>query len=490
MALLRFVYLLLLFTRYNCFFILGLLNLKSLFLFNMLYNKNSQKQAQRFTKFLVSAGPVFIKLAQVISTRVDLFSETYIAELKKLRDSVKPISKKHIIKVIENDFHSSVNDIFLEISDNPIASASIAQVHRAKLLDGSDVIVKVIKPKTFKLFKQDVALLKLIFSFLQAFSKRGKISKPLKIVAHLEDVMKLELDLRFEAASMDELRENFVKDSVLYIPKVYWNYVSQSVLVEEFIDGISLNQIDKLKDTGVNLNKITEDLTKIFFLQILRDGYFHADMHAGNIFITKKGQVAFVDFGIMGRLSLSLRKYLFDLFLAFVNKDYKKASEIHFSAGWISKEYNVDDFALACRCIMAKLLDRPQKDIKIGELLEQLFIISGNFEMEIQEDLLLLQKNLMYLENLGRVLSPNENMWVLSKKIITENIDKNIIFKETLKDKYKNWLSEAIQVKDNFLNYNKILQEQNKIIVNNAKWNKIVAIFVFIIVVLLILSNN
>lgn len=486
MALLRFVYLLLLFTRYNCFFILGLLNSKWLFLFNILYNKNSQKQAQRFTKFLVSAGPVFIKLAQVISTRVDLFSEIYINELKKLRDNVKPISKKHIIKVIKNDFHSSINDIFAEISENPIASASIAQVHRAKLLDGSDVIIKVIKPKTFKLFRQDVALLKLIFSFLQTFSKRGKISKPLRIVTHLEDVMKLELDLRFEASSMDELRENFEQDSVLYIPKVYWNYVSQSVLVEEFIDGVSLNYIDELKGKGINLNKITESLTQIFFLQILRDGYFHADMHAGNIFVTKSGQVALVDFGIMGRLSLSLRKYLFDLFLAFVNKDYKRAAEIHFQAGWISKEYNVDDFALACRSIMAKLLDRPQKDIKIGELLEQLFIISGNFEMEIQEDLLLLQKNLMYLENLGRVLSPDENMWVLSKKIITDNIDKNAVFKETIKDKYKSWIDEAMQVKDNFLGLSKILQEQNEIIANNAKWIKILAIFIFFIVVLLI----
>ena len=422
MALLRIAYLLLLFIRYNCFFILGLLNSRWLFLFNIMYNKNSKKQAQRFTKFLVSAGPVFIKLAQVMSTRVDLFSETYIIELKKLRDSVKPVHYNKIIKVIENDFNQSISEVFLEISQEPIASASIAQVHKAKLLDGQSVIVKVIKPKTFKLFKQDIALLKLIFSILQSFSKRGKISKPLKIVTHLEEVMKLELDLRFEAASMDELRENFVNDSVLYVPKVYWNYVSKNVLVEEFIEGVSLNNIDDIKNSGVNLNKITEDLTKIFFLQILRDGYFHADMHAGNIFITKSGQVALVDFGIMGRLSLSLRKYLFDLFLAFVNKDYKKAAEIHFSAGWISNKYNVDDFALACRCIMAKLLDKPQKDIKIGELLEQLFIISGNFEMEIQEDLLLLQKNLMYLENLGRILSPNDNMWVLSKKIISEAI--------------------------------------------------------------------
>lgn len=487
MVLLRIAYLLLLFARYNCFFILGLLNSKCLFLFNIQYNKNSQKQAQRFTQFLVSAGPVFIKLAQVISTRVDLFSETYITELKKLRDSVNPIAKKHIVKIIERDFNQNIADIFLELSDVPLASASIAQVHKAKLLDGKDVIVKVIKPKTSKLFRQDIALLKLIFTILQTFSKRGKISKPLKIVTHLEEVMKLELDLRFECASMDELRDNFVNDKVLYIPKIYWNYVSQNVLVEEFIDGVSLNNVSELKNRNLNLNKITEDLTKIFFLQILRDGYFHADMHAGNIFVNKSGQVAFVDFGIMGRLSLPLRKYLFDLFLAFVNKDYKKASEIHFQAGWISNKYNVDDFALACRSIMAKLLDKAQKDIKIGELLQQLFIISGNFEMEIQQDLLLLQKNLMYLENLGRVLSPNENMWLLSKKIISDNIDKNLVFKDTIKNKYKVFLNEAIQIKNNFLNYNKIIKENNDITLNNSKLIRILVFFVFFILVLLIL---
>lgn len=450
-----------------------------------MYNKNSKRQAKRFCKFLVSAGPVFIKLAQVLSTRVDLFSETYMIELKKLRDNVNPVSKKKIIKIIENDFKEKIEEIFLELSDYPIASASIAQVHKAKLLDGSIVIVKVIKPKTSKLFKQDIALLKLIFTILQNFSKRGKVSKPLKIVNHLEEVMKLELDLRFEGASIDEFKENFEGESILYIPKIYWNYMSENVLVEEFIDGISLNNIEEIKASGLDLDQITEKLTKIFFLQILRDGYFHGDMHQGNIFVLKTGQISLVDFGIMGRLSLSLRRYLFDLFLAFVNRDYKKASEIHFKAGWISNKYNVDDFALACRCIMAKLLDKPQKDIKIGELLEQLFIISGNFEMEIQEDLLLLQKNLMYLENLGRVLSPNSNMWLLSKRIITENINEKEIFKESMIDKYNILLEEAILIKNNILNRNKLIQEQNEALRNNSQIIKLFVVLVFFILVLL-----
>ncbi len=486
MALFRFVYLLLLFSWYNCFFILGLLNSKWLFIFNWLYNKNSKRQARRLAKFLVSAGPVFIKLAQVMSTRVDLFSEVYILELKKLRDSVSPVSKKRIIKIIEQDFHQKIEEIFSEISNEPIASASIAQVHKAKLLDGSNVVIKVIKPKTYKLFQQDISLLKLIFTILQNFSKRGKVSKPLKIVNHLEEIMKLELDLRFEGASMDELRENFINDPILYIPKVYWNYMTEHVLVEEFLDGISLNKIEELKQKNFNLDKITEKLTKIFFLQILRDGYFHGDMHQGNLFVLKNEQIAFVDFGIMGRLSLSLRKYLFDLFLAFVNRDYKKASEIHFQAGWISNKYNIDDFALACRCIMAKLLDKPQKDIKIGELLEQLFIISGNFEMEIQEDLLLLQKNLMYLESLARSLSPDKNMWLLSKDVISKNLDKNKIFQESLKDKYKICLNEVIQIKNSIISHNKIIQERNAILLNNSRVGKLVVILIFFIVLLLI----
>ncbi|MDR0483880.1 MAG: ubiquinone biosynthesis regulatory protein kinase UbiB [Alphaproteobacteria bacterium] len=488
MALLRFIHLGLLFVRYNCFFILGLLNSKWLFLFNILYNKKSQKQAVRFAKFLSAAGPVFIKLAQLMSTRVDLFSEVYLEELKKLRDKVKPIPYKKIVKVIEADFGAKIEEIFLEINKEAIASASVAQVHKAKLLDGSEVIVKVIKPKTTKLFKQDIALLKILFSILQNTSKRGKTSKPLRIINHLEDTMKLELDLRFEAAAMDELKENFNGESYVYIPKVYWNYVSESCLVEEFINGVSLNNIYTLKQGNYSLDKITRNLATIFFLQVLQDGYFHGDMHSGNIFVLPDEVICFVDFGIMGRISPSLRKYLFDVFTAFVNKDYKKAAEIHFKAGWVSSKYNVDDFALACRSIMAKLLDKPQKDIKIGELLRQLFIISGNFEMEIQEDLLLLQKNLMYLENLGRVLSPDENLWMMSKEIIAENINTHQAFKESLKDKYHNFLVDLDSIKNSFINRNQILQENNNILLNNSKWYKRFFVLVVIIIVLLILK--
>ncbi|MDR2007644.1 MAG: hypothetical protein LBQ34_01565 [Alphaproteobacteria bacterium] len=486
MALLRFLYLGLLFTRYNCFFILGLLNSKWLFFFNVLYNKNSQRQAVRFAAFLSAAGPVFIKLAQAMSTRVDLFSGVYIEELKKLRDKVSPIPFKHIVRVVEADFGMRIDEIFAEIEPTALASASVAQVHKAKLRSGEDVILKVIKPKTAKLFKQDISLLKLIFGLLQSMSKRGQTSKPLKLITHLEDVMKLELDLRFEAAAMDELRENFLEESMIYIPKVYWNYVSSSCLVEEFINGVSLNNIDTIKQNNYDLDKITKNLATVFFLQVLRDGYFHGDMHSGNIFIMSNEVIGFVDFGIMGRVSPSLRKYLFDVFLAFVNKNYKKAAEIHFKAGWVSSKYNVDDFALACRSIMAKLLDKPQKDIKIGELLRQLFIIAGNFEMEIQEDLLLLQKNLMYLENLGRVLSPEQNLWVLSNEIISKNIDKNLAFKEAIADKYHKFIADVIQIKNSFSEKNKILTEQNNILANNSKWLKILVILAIVMIGLLI----
>ncbi len=466
MAILRFLHLLFLFGRHNCFFLLGFLNFKILFLFKYLYNPKSSKQAVRLRKFLVSAGPVFIKLAQLLATRVDIFSEEYLRELRQLRDKVPYTQYSRILKIIQAEIGAEYLDKFADISKESLASASVAQVHRATLKDGTPVIIKVIKPNTKNLFQRDIRLLKLMFRTLEIFSKQAKISKPLHLVNHLESITKLELDMRFEAAAVEEFRENFNDDKNIYIPKIYWNLTSQSVLVEEWIDGISINDMSSLQQSGIKLDSITEMLSRSFFTQVLKHGFFHGDIHQGNIIITKNKQLCFVDFGIMGRVDSKLKKYLLDLFAAFLNKDFKKAAEIHFLAGWISDKYSVEDFSLACRAIVEKVMYVPQKDIKLGELLEQLFIISTNFEMEIQENLLLLQKNFMYLENIGRTLSPQNNMWIISKKIITDIFKDENFIQQKIMSFYENLNVKARNFTNILTTQIRLIEEQNKTIKN------------------------
>ncbi|MFL1780659.1 2-polyprenylphenol 6-hydroxylase [Candidatus Hepatincolaceae symbiont of Richtersius coronifer] len=419
MRLIRLIYLII---RHNCIFLIAFLPVPFFRIFRKLYKENSQKQARRLVRFLEEAGPVYIKLGQMLSTRSYLFSEIYLTELNKLRDNTKAYPNKLVYKIIEEAFQTQISNLFLEINPIPVASGSIAQVYKGKLPNNQVVAIKVIKPNTFKLFQQDIKLLGAICKGLEGLSPRSRISKPSKIIKHLQYTMQLELNLKFEAASMDEIRENFKSDPDVYIPQVYWEYVATNVLVQEWVDGIKIDNLIALKGAGFDLDTITKKLTKIFFYQSLRDGFFHGDIHPGNMFVMKNGAICLIDFGIMGRLSPELQIYIKDLFIAFLNKDYKKAARIHFKAGWVNEKYSVDDFALACRGIVEQTFNLPQEKILLGKILENLFIISQIFEMEIQESLISLQKSLLYLENIGRTLSPKQNMWILSQPIIMKYI--------------------------------------------------------------------
>jgi ubiquinone biosynthesis protein len=401
-----------------------------------LYNPNSTTQAIALKKFLNST-PLLIKLGQLLATRIDLFSTTFIEQLKTLNDNTKNEDINFLKKIFYKEFNQDVQQIFQDISQNSVASASVAKVYKAKL-NNQNVAIKVLNPKIKKYMKLDIALLKILFKFLELFSATAKISKPTKIINYLENQIKFELDLRFEGASADQLREHFKTDKDIYIPKIYWDYTGKDIIVEEWIDGIKIDDKNSLLQNNIDLNDVTKKLAKIFFLQTLHNGFFHGDIHSGNTFVLKTGQICFIDFGIMGHLNNKLKFYVKEVFVAFLNKDYNKASTIHFEAGWVKEPHKIEEFSLACRSIVEKIFHLPQNQIQIGKLLEQLFLISKMFDMEIQQDLLLLQKNLVYLENTGRILCPNDNMWIMSKDIITQNIKNDILTPHYYKYKASN----------------------------------------------------
>ncbi|UQY80664.1 putative protein kinase UbiB [Candidatus Hepatincola sp. Av] len=455
MIVLRLCHITYLFIRYNCFFLL----------YSSLKLSTSKTRSTRLVKFLEYGGPIFIKLGQVLSTRVDMFNDVFLEELQKLRDQAKPINSVIIDNILFQELHLKVQDVFQEIEETPVASASIAQIHKGVLKNGKTVALKIIKPNTARIFKQDIAILKILFWLIEVLTKRGRISKPTRIIDYLEKSIKMELDLSYEAAAIDEFRDNFKEDPDVYVPKVYWSYVSKNILVEEWIDGFKITDISQIQNNNLSLESITKKITKVFFVQTLQYGFFHGDIHPGNVFVLKTGQIALVDFGIMGRLDEKNQDYLTNLFIAFLNKDYYKAAKIHFDAGWISNKYTIEDFSLACRSIVEKILYLPQEEIMLGDLLHQLFVISGDFAMEIQENLLLLQKNLLYLEHIGRKLSPKNNMWIVSKSIIEENISNRYGLEYYIKKLYMEPLNEFKLLKESLFTYNcslvKLLHKQS-----------------------------
>ncbi len=478
MFIFRILKLIYLFFRYNCFFLLGMINHPLFFIFKILYNPQSKSQAKRLKKFFENAGPLFIKLGQLLSTRVDILSKIFIQELQLLKDSNKSSSFNILKKLFYKNFNEDINNIFTNISPKSVGSASIALVFKANL-NNSPVAIKIIKPKSISIIKNDLAILSVIFKILEFISYRAKTSKITKLIEHLKYQISFELDLRLESAAAEKMSENFKHNSHIYIPKIYWQYTNQHILTQEWINGIKIDDIQTLKDNNFNLLDITKRFSEIFFHQTLRDGFFHGDIHSGNIFVLPNGKIAFIDFGIIGKLNNKLKFYIKEVFLAFLNKNYDLASQIHFDAGWISKKYKVEDFSLACRSIVEKIFNLPQEEVKLGELLQQLFSISSMFEMEIQEDLLILQKNLLYFENICKILSPKENIWVLCKNILNKNAPSTQNINSYLQYKTSNILDS---VKNDILN---VVSTYNK----NKYHNKLIFINLLLCIIIVFLLS-
>jgi len=384
------------------------------------------RPGQRLAAALQETGPSFIKLGQALSTRSDLLGEEFSADLSRLQDSLAPFPTEQARSTIEAEFSKKIEDLFIEFEDTPVAAASIAQVHFAVTRDGREVAVKVLRPNIELAFQKDINLFLWIAKLFEAAKPEYRRLRPVETIHTLAESIKLEMDLRFEAAAAAELKENMKEVEGFNVPSINWQLTGQRVLTSERVHGIPIDDITALRSAGHNTNDLLEKSARAFFVQVFHYGFFHADMHPGNMFVRADGGLVAVDFGIMGRLDNKTRRHLGEILMAFLTRDYRRAAEVHFEAGWIPKQQSVDTFAQACRAIAEPILDLPQNEISIAKLLGLLFSISKTFNMETQPQLILLQKTMLTAEGTGRKLNPEANMWLMSKPLIEDWMASNL----------------------------------------------------------------
>ncbi|MDR0457987.1 MAG: ubiquinone biosynthesis regulatory protein kinase UbiB [Burkholderiaceae bacterium] len=386
----------------------------------------SAPRGQRLREALERLGPIFVKFGQVLSTRRDLMPPDIADELAKLQDRVPPFPAEVAIAAIERAFKKPLSELFLSFEREPVASASIAQVHFATLRDqqgrARDAAVKVLRPGMLKIIEQDLALIRSMAAWVERLSADGKRLKPREVVAEFDKYLHDELDLMREAASAAQLRRNMAGLNLVLIPEVFWDMCHTDVMVMERMRGIPIGRIPALRAAGVDLPRLARDGVTLFFTQVFRDGFFHADMHPGNIMVSTApesfGRYIALDFGIMGTLTQSDKEYLAQNFAAFFRRDYKRVAELHIESGWVPRGTRVDELEAAVRSVCEPYFDRPLKQISLGMVLMRLFQTSRRFHVEIQPQLVLLQKTLLNIEGLGRQLDPDLDLWSTAKPFL------------------------------------------------------------------------
>lgn len=398
-------------------------------------------------------GPIFVKFGQTLSTRRDLLAVDIADELSKLQDQVPPFSGVEAKKFIEKEYKQPVENIFSDFNIVPLASASIAQIHQATLLNGKEVVIKILRPTIKKRIKEDIALLYFLANLAMRYWKKGKRFKPVQIVAEFEESILGELDLMREAANASQLRRNFHFSPLLYVPEIYWPYTHNNAIVMERIHGIPIRNIAQLKKHNVNLKRLAERGIEIFFTQVFRDSFFHADMHPGNIFVAHENpqepRYIVVDFGIMGMLSPQDKRYIAENFLAFFRRDYRRVAILHVESGWAPPNTRIDLFETAIRTICEPNFEKPLAEISFGEMLMRLFQMAGRFNIEIQPQLILLQKTLLNIEGLGRQLYPELDLWKTAKPFLERWIRQEIgprAFLRKVREYAPIWLEQLPEV--------------------------------------------
>ena len=414
-----------------------------------LIKSKKNNRAIRLRLALESLGPIFIKFGQMLSTRKDLLPSDIANELSKLQDKVPPFEFKKVKQTIENSYSKKITSVFKEFNEKPIASASVAQVHFAKLHNGEKVAVKILRPNIESEVKKDIKLLHLIANILYKIWSDGKRLKPDEVVSEFERHTQSELNLLLEAGHCSHLGENFKDKKLLVVPNVFWDYCHEKVMVMERMDGIPISNIDAIKKNKIDLSELAKNGVEIFFTQVFRDGFFHADMHPGNIQVAKSGKYIAMDFGIMGTLNEQDKLYLAKNFAAFFKRDYREVARVHIESGWVPSETSIDEFENAIRSVCEPIFNKPLKDISFGKLLIRLFQTSKKFNMEIQPQLTMLQKTLLNVEGLGRDLDPNLDLWVTARPFLEnwlkEQIGpKNLI--NRIKKEFPNWVDVAPQL--------------------------------------------
>ncbi len=387
------------------------------------WNRDISEPAEtRVRKALEELGPIYVKFGQAISTRPDLLSDAFAIELAKLQDDVTPFAKEESVEIVEKSLKKPVSEAFAEFSQEILASASIAQVHSAKLHSGEEVIVKIVRPGIAKTIKRDVSLMYLFAKMANFLSSDAKRLRLPEVVAEFEKTINDELDLQQEAANGSVLRDNFKDIDILYVPEIFWNYSSKNVLVMERVYGVPISDMETLNKNNVNLEKLAANGVTIFFTQVFYHQYFHADMHPGNIFVDIKDpenpKYIAIDFGIMGSLNNEDQHYLAENFLAFFNRDYRRVAQLHIDSGWVPSYVKVTDFEAAIRKSSEPIFGKPIAEISFGQFLITLFQTARKFDMEVQPQLILLQKTFLNIEGLGRVLYPELDLWDTGKPIL------------------------------------------------------------------------
>jgi ubiquinone biosynthesis protein len=392
----------------------------------LFFRGRSRPRAERLRLALERLGPIFVKFGQVLSTRRDLLPPDIADELARLQDRVPPFDSAVAVGIIERAFGRPVSEIFSSFEREPVASASIAQVHFATLRgrDGveREVAVKVLRPGMLPVIEKDLALMRTMAGWVENLSADGKRLKPREVVAEFDTYLHDELDLVREAANAAQLRRNMAGLDLVLIPEMFWDYCASDVIVMERMKGIPISQVDRLRAAGVDIRKLARDGVTIFFTQVFRDGFFHADMHPGNIQVSVEpatfGRYISLDFGIVGTLTEFDKEYLAQNFTAFFRRDYKRVAELHIESGWVPPQTRVDALESAIRGVCEPYFDRPLKEISLGMVLLRLFQTSRRFNVEIQPQLVLLQKTLLNIEGLGRQLDPDLDLWQTAKPFL------------------------------------------------------------------------
>lgn len=392
--------------------------------------KNKLTRAERIRCAIEDLGPIFVKAGQILSTRTDLLPDDIGEELTKLQDRVPPFPGTEAKLFIENAYKAPLSTIFSEFNLDALASASIAQVHAATLQNGDAVVVKILRPNIRKIIERDLDILATLARSAEKYWPEARRFKPQEIVAEIAHTLFDELDLLREGANASQLRRNFVNSNLLYVPEIHWQYCRKGVLVMERIDGIPIHNITALKEAGMNMKKLAERGIEIFFTQVFRDSYFHADMHPGNIFVARGNcenplYIA-VDFGIVGSLNTKDQRYLAENLLAFFKRDYQRVAELHIASGWLPPDTRVDQFEGAIRAVCEPIFERPLKDISFGQLLYRLFQTAGRFNINIQPQLILLQKTLINIEGVGRQLYPDLDLWKTAAPYLEQWVKKQV----------------------------------------------------------------